>query len=106
MTTATKAVEVGSLVMDPISGLPCRDKATGRPYIVGPDGKPVVQPVIVPPDAERVARLEDALDALAHFVVENQLSRFGSNLAASSPGGRVLEFIKVIADERAAREER
>ncbi|MGO9332486.1 MAG: hypothetical protein ACLQCU_00260 [Acidimicrobiales bacterium] len=94
------APEVGAPVLDPISGLPCRDAATGRPYIVGPDGKPVLAPVVVPGPAERVKRLEDAVAALALFTVENQPVRFTRSLMACDAGAKVLEFVDAVTTER------
>jgi hypothetical protein len=91
---------IGSPVLDPITGKPCVDAKTGRPYIVGPDGKPVVAPVTIPPPAERVQRLEDAVAALARFVVENQLVRFSRSLMAPDAGAKVAAFLAVIAAER------
>jgi hypothetical protein len=97
----TKTVEVDSPVLDPISSKPCVDKATGRPYVYGPDGKPVVAPIVVPGPAERVGRLEDALVALALFTVENQRVRFDRSLMAADAGTKVARFLDVIEAERA-----
>jgi hypothetical protein len=98
--TAATGPEPGSPVLDPITGKPCVDAKTGRPYIVGPDGRPVVAPVVVPPPAERVQRLEDAVAALARFVVENQLVRFSRSLMAPDAGASVAAFLAVVAAER------
>ncbi len=101
VTTTTPPV-VGAQVLDPISGLPCLDKATGRPYVYDDAGKPVVVPVVVPPPAERVSRLEDIFVAHALFTVEGQRQRFVRSLggAIGGVGPKVLAFIEVIEAER------
>jgi hypothetical protein len=108
MTTATTATktQAGRPVLDPISGKPCIDTKTGRPYVYDESGKPTVAPVVVPPDSERLTRLEDALGDLAHFVVEGQRYRLSHNTVASAWGERIVQFLDAIATERAALEKR
>ncbi len=109
MTTAkaapaatTAAPAPGSPVLDPLTGRPCLDVKTSRQYIHGPDGKPMLAPIVVPGPAERVSRLEDALVALADFVCEHQRGRFIRSLggAIGGVGPKVLAFLEVIEAER------
>ncbi len=90
-------IVTGELVLDPITGKPILDEATGRPYIVGPDGTPVIGPVIIPSDAER---LENALAALMSYACDGQVSRFSRSLAVPLAGQRIEAFLAAIQAER------
>jgi len=100
----TKTTVAGELVLDPISGKPIVDKATGRPYITGPDGSPVVAPVVVPSVEDRLDRLEDALICLMAYACDGSFDRFSRSLKVPVVGQRLEAFFVVIQAERALRE--